>query len=72
VPVVFGRGGEASAPHHRDTVGWLASHVPGAHLVEVEDSAHGAHLSHPDAFAQFVRLAVQLGRSPAVAPRTAP
>jgi pimeloyl-ACP methyl ester carboxylesterase len=62
VPAVFGRGGPNSATHHRETVEWLASHVPGARLVEIEDSGHGAHLSHPDAFAQLVRLAVELGR----------
>jgi|GEM_PF-73087 len=55
VPALFGRGGPASQPHHRQTVDWLASHVPGAGLFDVDDAGHGVHLSHPDAFAQFVR-----------------
>jgi pimeloyl-ACP methyl ester carboxylesterase len=61
VPAVFGRGGTASAAHHRDTVAWLASHVPGAELFEIEGAAHGAHLTHPDRFADLVRAAVALG-----------
>ncbi len=61
VPAVFGRGGPASSAHHRDTVAWLASHVPGAVLVEIEGAGHGAHLSHPDGFARLVRVAVGLG-----------
>ena len=62
VPTVFGRGGPQSAQHHRATVAWLAGHVPGAELVEIEAAQHGAHLTHPDAFATLVRVAVQLGR----------
>ena len=61
VPAVFGRGGPASSAHHRETVAWLASHVPGAVLVEIEGAGHGAHLSHPDGFARLVRVAVGLG-----------
>jgi pimeloyl-ACP methyl ester carboxylesterase len=60
VPVLFGRGGPASRPHHRAAVAWLAEHVPGATLVDVAAAGHGAHLSHPDAFAAFVRSAVAL------------
>ena len=62
VPTVFGRGGPQSAQHHRATVAWLVGHVPGAELVEIEAAQHGAHLTHPDAFATLVRVAVQLGR----------
>jgi pimeloyl-ACP methyl ester carboxylesterase len=57
VPAVFGRG-SASLPHHRDAVAWLAEHVPGSELVEIEGAGHGAHLTHPEAFARFVRTAV--------------
>jgi pimeloyl-ACP methyl ester carboxylesterase len=57
IPAVFGRG-ELSVPHHRESVAWLASHTPGAELVEIDGAAHGAHLSHPDGFAAFVRRAV--------------
>jgi pimeloyl-ACP methyl ester carboxylesterase len=60
VPVLFGRGGPASRPHHRAAIAWLAEHVPGATLVDVDAAGHGAHLSHPDAFATFVRSAVAL------------
>ncbi len=57
VPAVFGRG-TASLPHHRDAVTWLHEHVAGSGLVEIEGAGHGAHLTHPDAFAGFVRAAV--------------
>ncbi len=61
VPVVFGRGGPTSRPHHRETVAWLAGQIPGARLVDVPGAGHGAHLSHPDAFAAFVRAVVGAG-----------
>ena len=63
VPVVFGRG-SASLPHHRQSVAWLADHVPGADLVEIEGAGHGAHLTHPDAFAGFVRAAIARATPP--------
>jgi pimeloyl-ACP methyl ester carboxylesterase len=59
VPVLFGRGGPASEPHHRDCVAWLSAHVPGAALFEIESAQHGAHLSHPDRFAAFTRAVVE-------------
>jgi len=55
VPVVFGMGGAASQPHHRNGVTWLGSHVPGASIYEIPGAGHGAHLSHPDGFATYVR-----------------
>jgi len=58
VPAVFGRGTE-SLPHHRASADWLVAHVPGAELIEIEGAAHGAHLTHPDAFARFVRATVR-------------
>jgi len=63
VPALFGRGGPASEPHHRDGVAWLGAHVPGAAVYEMESAQHGAHLSHPDHFAAFTRAVV--GRAPA-------
>jgi pimeloyl-ACP methyl ester carboxylesterase len=57
VPSTFGRG-ERSASRHRDTVAWLAAHTPGGELVELAGASHGAHLTHPDAFASIVRSAV--------------
>lgn len=74
VPAVFGRGGPQTSAHHREVVGWLASHVVGAELFEIEGAGHGAHLTHPDGFAALVRLAVSLGagrRCRAVGPGTA-
>jgi pimeloyl-ACP methyl ester carboxylesterase len=62
VPALFGVGGPTSATHHRDAVAWLGAHVPGAAVFEIPQSQHGAHLSHPDHFAAFVRAAV--GRVP--------
>jgi pimeloyl-ACP methyl ester carboxylesterase len=58
VPAVFGSGGEGSEVHHRTTVAWLGSHVPGGEAFEIQGAHHGAHLSHPDHFAQFVRRVV--------------
>lgn len=63
VPVVFARGGPRSRPHHRQAVGWAAAHVPGAALVELGGAGHGAHLTHPDAFAGLVRAVA--ARAPA-------
>jgi pimeloyl-ACP methyl ester carboxylesterase len=60
VPALFGRGGPASEPHHRDGVAWLGAHVPGAAAYEIAGAQHGAHLSQPDHFAAFVRAVVDL------------
>ena len=54
VPATFGRG-ERSVARHRDTVGWLSEHVRDAELVDIAGATHGAHLTHPDAFAAMVR-----------------
>jgi pimeloyl-ACP methyl ester carboxylesterase len=62
VPAVFGRGGPRAALHHRLATAWLAAHVPGAALFEIGGAGHGAHLSHPDGFADFVHAAVAAGR----------
>lgn len=62
VPAVVAAGGEASAPHHRDTADWLAANVAAVERAELADAGHGAHLSHPDAFAALVRrVAAHLG-----------
>ena len=58
VPALFGVGGPSSAAHHRDSVAWLGTHVPGAAVYEIANAQHGAHLSHPDHFAAFVRAVV--------------
>ncbi len=57
VPATFGRG-ERSVARHRDTVGWLSEHVRDAELVDIAGATHGAHLTHPDAFASMVRSAM--------------
>lgn len=54
VPATYGRGGN-SLPHHRQAVDWLVAHTPGARLVEIAGAGHGAHLTHPDAFAAMAR-----------------
>ncbi|HMK62456.1 MAG TPA: alpha/beta hydrolase [Acidimicrobiales bacterium] len=57
IPAVFGRGSD-SRWHHRRSVDELVATVPGARMVEITGAAHGAHLTHPAAFADFVRAAV--------------
>jgi len=63
VPSIFGRGG-ASVGRHRDTVGWLVDHTPGAELFEIDGAAHGAHLTHPDGFAALVRATLARAGQP--------
>ncbi len=57
IPAVYGRGAN-SLPHHRRTVDWLVAHTPVARLVEIAGAGHGAHLTHPDAFAAMAREAM--------------
>ena len=54
VPAVVGRG-ERSVWHHRRGAEELHDVIPGAELVDIAGAAHGAHLSHPGAFADMVR-----------------
>jgi len=54
IPAVFARG-ENSTPRHRESVAWLVEHTPDAELIEIAGAGHGAHLTHPDAFAAMVR-----------------
>jgi pimeloyl-ACP methyl ester carboxylesterase len=61
VPVVFGCGG-ASDKFHTENVAWLTAHVPGAELITIPGAEHGAHLTHPDAFGEFIRAVVARGR----------
>jgi pimeloyl-ACP methyl ester carboxylesterase len=65
LPALYGRG-EQSMPHHRQGVAWLAEHTPGSELVDFIGASHGAHLTHPDAFADFVRRVVERA-SPGIA-----
>jgi pimeloyl-ACP methyl ester carboxylesterase len=57
VPVVVGCG-TSSAEHHRRATEALARALPHGELVLVEGAAHGAHLSHPCAFADLIRRVV--------------
>jgi len=59
VPVVYGTGVAKTAPHHLAAVEWLGENVPGATVHKIEDAGHGAHLSHPDAFATFINLVLE-------------
>jgi pimeloyl-ACP methyl ester carboxylesterase len=63
VPAIFARG-ERSTPRHRQSVAWLVEHTPGAELVEIPGAGHGAHLTHPDAFAAMVRRARERAAQP--------
>jgi len=65
-PLVLGRGSR-SIPHHRRAVDALVELVPGSEVVEISGSGHGAPLSHPDAFAAFVRRVVAHAAPPAPA-----
>jgi pimeloyl-ACP methyl ester carboxylesterase len=54
VPVTYGVGGVRSIQHHRDAAAHLLATVPGASLRTIADAGHGAHVSHPDQFAELV------------------
>ena len=57
VPVLAGHGSE-SKPYHQEAAVRLAEWAPDGELMVIEGSGHAAHSSHPDAFAAFVRRAV--------------
>jgi pimeloyl-ACP methyl ester carboxylesterase len=65
VPVVLGRGSR-SLPHHRRAIEALVDLLPTTEVVEFPGATHGAHLSHPDAFAAFVRRVAQRGEENAL------
>lgn len=54
VPVAVGVGG-ASHDAWRRSAQELAARLPSSTLVEIAGAGHGAHLSHPDEFARYVR-----------------
>jgi pimeloyl-ACP methyl ester carboxylesterase len=60
VPVLAGCGSETGA-HHRRAADELARRAPHGQLRLIQDAGHGAHLSHPESFADLVRDA--LGRA---------
>jgi pimeloyl-ACP methyl ester carboxylesterase len=57
VPVVVARGAHG-ADHHRRSVEHLFSAIGDPAMITIEEAGHGAHNSHPDEFAAFVRLVV--------------
>ncbi len=61
VPTIVASGGPSSFPHHLDTADWLAAHVATVRRSTIACAGHGAHLSHPDAFAAFVRDVAAMG-----------
>lgn len=58
VPVIIGRGSESKGQHRLGTEEWQRL-LPGAEVVVVEGAGHGAHLSHPDGFADLARRALR-------------
>lgn len=63
VPVLAAFGGE-TRPHHMRATEELARTVPRGELRVVDGAGHGAHLSHPAAFADLVRRALELASEP--------
>ncbi len=59
VPVVAAHG-TRSRPHHQQSARMLADACPRGELQVVEGADHGAHLTHPQAFAALVREALRL------------
>jgi len=57
MPVLAAHGSESRA-HHREAARRLADAAPLGELAVVEGAGHGAHLTHPEAFADVVRRAV--------------
>ncbi len=58
VPVLVGAGA-ASHDGWRASAVELAERLPHASYVEIPGAGHGAHLSHPDEFARYVRRCVE-------------
>jgi len=59
VPAVFGMGGTETRIHHRRSVQWLGSNIARAEVYEIDGARHGAHLSHPDHFANMARRVIE-------------
>ena len=58
-PVLMGHG-TLSEEHHIRATRELADELPTATLTTIEHANHGAHRSHPDAFALFVERAIRI------------
>jgi pimeloyl-ACP methyl ester carboxylesterase len=70
VPVIYGMGAN-SADRRRRTVEWLVGHTPEARSAVIPGAGHGAHLTHPDAFADLARAAMDLADTSAATASTA-
>jgi len=57
VPVTMGHGGNSTDYHIRSVLEF-ADHLPDADIRVIDAAGHGAHRSHPDAFADYVRHVV--------------
>ena len=57
VPAIYARGGDTTA-RRRQLAHWLVEHTPGAEEAVIPGAGHGAHLTHPDAFAALARSAL--------------
>lgn len=57
VPVVVGAGSSSSRAWRRSAQE-LAAVLPRASYLEIAGAGHGAHLSHPDEFARYVRTCI--------------
>ena len=53
--------GAASIARHIERAEWLAAQLPQGSLLETPEASHGAHRTHPEHFAAFVKAAVALG-----------
>jgi pimeloyl-ACP methyl ester carboxylesterase len=60
VPVVSGYGTDTEE-RHRASATRLAESVPDGELFAIEGAGHGAHMSHPRQFADFIRRVVERG-----------
>jgi pimeloyl-ACP methyl ester carboxylesterase len=59
VPVLAAHGSQTRL-HHKRATEELAHTAPRGELAVIEGAGHGAHLSHPEAFAALVRRALEL------------
>jgi pimeloyl-ACP methyl ester carboxylesterase len=63
IPVIVGYGTE-TRPHHQRGTRLLADALPKGELAAIQSCGHGAHLSHPDNFAELVRRALARREEP--------
>jgi pimeloyl-ACP methyl ester carboxylesterase len=58
VPLTIGLGGETSMAHHKENAKRIAAVLPTCRISTFEDAGHGAHMSHPDQFADLITNAI--------------